>query len=94
MTAVTIRSSGVPSADGPPSPEQVAEVVDYIRPAVMADGGDISLVAVDDDGTVTVEFSGACVGCPISEMTLKVGVERILVDRVPGVTAVRSLTTG
>lgn len=57
-------------------------------PPLQADGGDVSLVDVSDDGVVTVELQGACKGCPMSQMTLANGVERILKDRVPGVTRV------
>jgi Fe-S cluster biogenesis protein NfuA len=68
---------------------QVEEVIEIVRPAIQADGGDISLVGVDEDtGVVTVELHGACVGCPASTVTMKAGIERIMKDRVPGVTAV------
>ena len=63
----------------------VAAVLDLIRPSLMADGGDVKLVDVSDDGTVTVELTGACKGCPLSELTLANGIERILKERVPGV---------
>lgn len=66
----------------------VAAVLDLIRPSLMADGGDVTLVDVSDDGTVTVELTGACKGCPLSELTLANGIERILKERVPGVTRV------
>jgi Fe-S cluster biogenesis protein NfuA len=69
--------------------EQVEAAIAVIRPAVQADGGDLRLVDVDEaSGLVTVELSGACVTCPASTMTLKAGIERILKDRVPGVTEV------
>ena len=72
--------------------EQVRKTIDAIRPAVQADGGDIFLRDVDEDtGVVTVELVGACVSCPASSLTLKAGVERILKDRVEGVTAVEAL---
>ncbi len=72
--------------------EQVRKTIDAIRPAVQADGGDIFLRNVDvDTGVVTVELVGACVSCPASSLTLKAGVERILKDRVDGVTAVEAL---
>lgn len=73
---------------------RVDVVIDAIRPAIQADGGDIVLHGVDDDGVVTVELLGACVSCPASTLTLRSGVERILKDRVEGVTAVRDLTEG
>ncbi|MBQ9043403.1 MAG: NifU family protein [Eggerthellaceae bacterium] len=66
----------------------VAAVLDLIRPSLMADGGDVTLVDVADDGTVSVELTGACKGCPLSELTLANGIERILKERVPGVTRV------
>jgi Fe-S cluster biogenesis protein NfuA len=69
--------------------EKVAEVIEVIRPAVQADGGDLALIDVDEaSGVVTVELSGACVSCPASTVTLKAGIERILKDRVEGVTEV------
>ena len=61
--------------------------LEYIRPALQADGGDLILLGVDD-GTVNLQLVGACGGCPMSTMTLTAGIERILRDRVPGVTDV------
>ena len=72
--------------------EKVVETIDAIRPAVQADGGDIVFHEVDDQGVVTVELLGACVSCPASTMTLKAGIERILKDRVDGVTGVVNLS--
>jgi len=60
------------------------ETIEYIRPAVQADGGDIKLASVDN-GVVNIEMLGACVGWPLSIATLKSGIERILKDKVPGV---------
>ncbi len=69
--------------------EQVEKVITVIRPAIQADNGDVILHEVDEDtGIVTVELIGACVTCPASTVTLKAGLERILKDRVPGVTEV------
>ena len=69
--------------------EQVLEVIEIIRPAIQADGGDIELVEIDEPaGVVTVELTGACVSCPASTVTMKAGIERIMKDRVPGVTSV------
>lgn len=71
---------------------EVEKVIEAIRPAIQADNGDIVLHEVDDaTGIVTVELVGACVSCPASTVTLKAGVERILRDRVEGVTEVRNL---
>ncbi len=68
--------------------EKVSEVLDLIRPSLQADGGDVVLVDVSDDGVVTVELQGACKGCPMSQMTLANGVERILKDKIEGITSV------
>lgn len=67
--------------------EQVNEALELIRPAIQMDGGDIQLESVDG-GTVTVRLFGTCETCPISPVTLKHGVERILKERVGGVTEV------
>ena len=73
----------------------VAEVIEIIRPAIQADGGDVHLVGVDRaSGVVTVRLSGACVSCPSSTVTMKAGIERIMKDRVPGVTEVRRAEDG
>ena len=68
--------------------ERVSEVLNLIRPSLQNDGGDVAHVDVAEDGVVTVELQGACKGCPISQMTLTNGVERILKEHVPGVTKV------
>ncbi len=84
---------GSDSADGTnsgPFYDDVAKVVKIIRPAVQADNGDIFLRAVNPEtGVVSVELVGACVTCPASSQTLKDGLERILKDRVEGVTSVQ-----
>jgi Fe-S cluster biogenesis protein NfuA len=68
---------------------KVQEVIEIIRPVIQADKGDILLIDVDEpSGVVSVELVGACVTCPASTQTLKAGVERIMKDRVPGVTEV------
>ena len=59
----------------------VAAVLELIRPSLQADGGDVRLVDVNEDGVVSVELQGACKGCPMSQMTLANGVERILKER-------------
>lgn len=76
-------------------PEQVdiaklEETLDYIRPAVQMDGGDLVLLGVED-GVVNLQMVGACGGCPMSMMTLKAGIERILTERVPGVVEVNAV---
>ena len=67
--------------------DRVQEALDLIRPAIQLDGGDIVLESVQG-GTVTVQLLGTCEACPISPVTLKQGVERILRERVPGITEV------
>lgn len=71
--------------------ERVAQVLDRIRPAVQADGGDIELLEVTDRGAVRVRLHGACVGCPSSSLTLKMGIERNLRDHVPEVRSVEAI---
>ncbi len=69
--------------------DKVEKVIQVMRPAIQADEGDIALVDVDEStGVVTVELMGACVTCPASTQTLKAGIERIMKDRVEGVTEV------
>lgn len=68
--------------------EDVQAVLDLIRPSLQADGGDVKLIDVLEEGVVIVELQGACKGCPMSQLTLANGVERILKERVPGVTQV------
>ena len=64
--------------------EKVEKALDKIRPSLMADGGDVELVDVND-GVVKVRLTGACGGCPMSQMTLKMGIERILKQEVSDV---------
>lgn len=71
--------------------EQVQEALDKIRPQLQADGGDVELVGVDDQGKVSVRLTGACGGCPMSQMTLKMGVEKVVKAHVPSVTSVESV---
>ncbi len=68
--------------------DSVQKVIDEIRPSIQMDGGDIDLVEVSDQGVVKVRLRGACAGCPGATMTLKFGVEKILKQKVPGVTEV------
>lgn len=69
--------------------QQVEETIVVIRPALQADGGDIVLHGVDEaTGVVSVELLGACTSCPASDQTLKAGIERIMKDRIDGVTEV------
>ena len=68
--------------------DRVAEVIERIRPAIQGDGGDIELVEVEDGGVVKVRLLGACCGCPSAQMTLKMGVERMIKENVPEITEV------
>ena len=69
--------------------EQVQKVLEKIRPSLQADGGDVELVDVEN-GIVKVKLKGACAGCPMSQMTLKNGIERLLKNEIPEVKSVES----
>lgn len=71
--------------------EEVAKILDKIRPGLQADGGDVKLIEVTDDGIVKVELQGACKGCPMSTLTVKNGIEQTLIKYVPGVKEVVSI---
>jgi Fe-S cluster biogenesis protein NfuA len=71
--------------------EKVQEVIDQIRPNLQADGGDIELIDVTEDGVVKVRLQGASRGCPGAAMTLKMGVERMLKQKVPAVKSVENI---
>ncbi|NLM42115.1 MAG: NifU family protein [Firmicutes bacterium] len=70
--------------------ERVEAVLNRIRPAIQADGGNVELVEISPDNVVKVRLTGACVGCPMSQLTLKAGIERILKQEVPEVVAVEA----
>lgn len=65
--------------------EQVENVLNKIKPSLQADGGDVELIEVGEDGIIKVKLTGACGSCPMSQMTLKMGIERILKEEVPEV---------
>src|SRR5260370_30966354 len=70
---------------------QVLEAVEAIRPALQADGGDMRVLELHEDtGVLDIELTGACSGCALSTVTVKAGIERILKDRVEGLTEVRA----
>ena len=71
--------------------EEVQKALEDVRPSLQADGGDIELVEVKEDGTVLVKLKGACNGCPMSQMTLKQGVEAYLKKQIPEVSTVESV---
>ena len=70
--------------------EKVEDALQKVRPSLQADGGDVLLVDVDSNGLVKVKLTGACKGCPMSQMTLKMGIEKVLKQNVPEVTSVES----
>jgi len=71
--------------------EKVQGALNKVRPALQADGGDVELIDVDEDGVVKVKLQGACAGCPMSQMTLKMGIEKVLKQNVPEVDRVESV---
>jgi Fe-S cluster biogenesis protein NfuA len=68
--------------------EQIKAALDGVRPSLQADGGDVEFVSVAEDGTVSLKLTGACGGCPMAQMTLKMGIENYLKKEVPEVTSV------
>lgn len=71
--------------------EKVEKALESIRPYLKADGGNVELVRVTEEGIVEVKLLGACVGCPMSQMTLRAGVERALIREVPGIRRVEAV---
>jgi len=71
--------------------EKVESALNNVRPSLQADGGDVELVDVGDDGVVKVALKGACAGCAMSQMTLKMGIEKILKQNIPEVSSVESV---
>jgi len=71
--------------------EEVESALEKVRPSLQADGGDVKLVDVDDNGVVKVMLQGACAGCPMSQMTLKMGIERILEQQIPQIQQVEAV---
>lgn len=71
--------------------ELLRVVLDAVRPSLQADGGDCEFVGVDENGVVSLELTGACAGCSLSDVTLSQGIERVLKDNVPGVTRVKAV---
>jgi Fe-S cluster biogenesis protein NfuA len=71
--------------------EKVQAAIDKIRPALQKDGGDVILVDVTEEGIVTVKLTGACQGCPMSQMTLKEGIEKFVKSEIPEIVSVDSV---
>ncbi|MGD0278763.1 MAG: NifU family protein [Smithella sp.] len=65
--------------------EEVQKAIDLIRPSLQADGGDVELIDVSEDGIVKVKLTGACRGCPMSQMTLKMGIEKMIKKQIPDI---------
>jgi len=72
--------------------EKVEKALETIRPYLKADGGDVELVKVTPEGIVEVKLTGACIDCPMSQMTLRAGVERALIREVPGIRRVEAVS--
>ncbi|MBW2031067.1 MAG: NifU family protein [Deltaproteobacteria bacterium] len=71
--------------------EKIEDALNKVRPSLQADGGDVQLIDVDEDGTVKVKLTGACGGCPMSQMTLKMGIEKVLKQNVPEISKVEAV---
>ena len=68
--------------------EQIKSALENVRPTLQADGGDVEFVSLLEDGVVSVKLTGACGGCPMAEMTLKMGIESYLKKEIPEVSSV------
>ncbi len=71
--------------------QRIEDALDKVRPSLQADGGDVQFIDVDEEGVVKVKLTGACGGCPMSQMTLKMGIEKVLKQNVPEVNRVESV---
>ena len=71
--------------------EEVEKALDEVRPMLMSDGGNVELIDINDEGVVLVKLQGSCSGCPSATITLRQGIERIVKEKVPSVTAVESI---
>jgi Fe-S cluster biogenesis protein NfuA len=71
--------------------DKVQKAIDLIRPGLQADGGDVELIDVSPDGVVKVKLTGACQGCPMSQMTLKMGIEKVIKSQIPEIKEVISV---
>lgn len=83
--------NATPTTSQPSLPERVTKILSLIRPALQADGGDMELIEITPDGVVRIRLLGACIGCPSSSMTLRVGIERNLKAHIPEVRAVEAV---
>ncbi len=71
--------------------ERVESVLNRIKPSLQADGGNVELIDVGEDGVIKVKLTGACGACPMSQMTLKMGIEKLLKEEIPEVVEVISV---
>ncbi|MBS3787702.1 NifU family protein [Candidatus Bipolaricaulota bacterium] len=71
--------------------EEVEDALDEVRPSIQADGGNVVLDEITEDNVVKVQLVGACVGCPMSTMTLKQGVEKVLESKIPEIKEVQAV---
>ena len=71
--------------------ERIEDALNKVRPSLQADGGDVQLIDVDEQGVVKVKLQGACAGCPMSQMTIKMGIEKILKQNVPEIDRVEAV---
>ena len=71
--------------------EKVEAVLNKVRPMLQADGGDVELVDITDKGIIQVQLTGACKGCPMSQMTLKNGIERVILKEIPEIKGVEAV---
>jgi Fe-S cluster biogenesis protein NfuA len=82
-----------PPAPSTPLEEQIQQVLDDYRPTLYMDGGDVEVLGVDEKGVVELKMMGACIDCPISLLTMKLGIQRLLKEKFPGtVTGVHAIT--
>ncbi len=100
LPTISAHRSSTPSAAAPGGggggtqgtlAERVARIVEMIRPAVQADGGDVELVEITPDNRVRIRLHGACVGCPSASVTLQLGIERNLREYIPEISGVESV---
>ncbi|MGN6369111.1 MAG: NifU family protein [Phycisphaerae bacterium] len=86
MTQVNDTSAAQPTVK-----DRVQRVINWLRPVIQSDGGDVELIDVSTEGVVQIRFHGACIGCPSSNMTLREGIERNIREKVPEVSQVVAL---
>ena len=99
LPTISAHQSSTGSAEAPPAAgprdgtlaERVGRIVEMIRPAVQADGGDVELVEITADNRVRIRLHGACVGCPSASVTLQLGIERNLREYAPEITGVEAV---